>query len=397
MQDLFKVTNLDIKDKIGNLKTETHSAVKSTKFFPVYNLNGKQMIFKPLSKTKPLTTPLFSYSEVFWSYVINKYFDSQAPRYYLAKIKGMTDEQEKYYESGVLVESLTPNGEKLINLYDFFLENPDPVADIKSYENYCMQYYDYTNILRSKFFSDNKEEGEKLAIQILLATLRQDQNFHYENINLINNHVAPPIDFEFSNPFLYPDNIDRYSFEQSKYYGSLAINYKVNEIIREFKKSKGESLAGTLSKNICLIVKLYPDLVLNFIKQLDEFIEDMPNIKFDDPDDYIGALNSDSWKIGDARLKEKNEEKASLLEKTIVLREIEKETTFNKIKKEILRFSKFLNLILKLYLLSYYNGIEDLENLTMVELLEHFGQSSDALIKDVDLDARKLILANNSQ
>ena len=63
-KELFKVIDLENKEKIGNLKTEAHSQVKSTKHFPIYMIDGKKMIFKPLSKTKPLTTPFFAYSEV---------------------------------------------------------------------------------------------------------------------------------------------------------------------------------------------------------------------------------------------------------------------------------------------------------------------------------------------
>ena len=40
--------------------------VKCFRAFPVF---GNDM-FKPLSKTKPLTTPLFGLSEVFWRYLL---------------------------------------------------------------------------------------------------------------------------------------------------------------------------------------------------------------------------------------------------------------------------------------------------------------------------------------
>ena len=73
--ELFNVINLDIQNKNGNLKSEAHSNVKSTKYFPTFLIDDKTYIFKPLSKTKPMTTPLFAYSEVYWSYIINKYFE----------------------------------------------------------------------------------------------------------------------------------------------------------------------------------------------------------------------------------------------------------------------------------------------------------------------------------
>ena len=80
MEELFKVIDLSDKEKIGVMVAEAHSKVKSTKEFPLYMIDGKKMIYKPLSKTKPLTTPFFAYSEVYWSYIINKYFDDKAPR-----------------------------------------------------------------------------------------------------------------------------------------------------------------------------------------------------------------------------------------------------------------------------------------------------------------------------
>lgn len=265
MEKLFNVINIDENDRIGNLKAEAHSVVKSTKYFPIYNIGGKKMIFKPLSKTKPLTTPLFSYSEVYWSYIINKYFDPTAPRYYLANSNTVEKEQPKYYSQGVLIESLTPNDEKLINLYDYFMENPESSFDIKDYENYCMMNYDYTKILESNFIKNNKEIGAGLAYQILLSMLRQDQNFHYENVNFILDgdtlSLAPPIDFEFSTPFLYPDIRRLNLFEKEKYIDALKIvdgNDKSNTI-NSFLISLGlktpNTLRGNLSQSLEIIQK----------------------------------------------------------------------------------------------------------------------------------------------
>ena len=231
MDSLFNVIELNYKDKNGVLETEAHSQIKSKKCFPIYTINNKKMIFKPLSKTKPLTTPLFAYSEVYWSYIINKYFDDRAPRYYLAISKDIEKENPKYYEKGVLVECINSNGEKIINLYDYFIDNPEENIDIKDYVNYCMKNYDYTKILLSNFINKNKYIGEEIAYQILLSMLRQDQNFHYENMNFIKTEkslsVAPPIDFEFSTPFLYPDKDDKYEYEKSgygrsRYYGRFS-------------------------------------------------------------------------------------------------------------------------------------------------------------------------------
>lgn len=396
MKELFKIIDLDNKDKIGKLKAEAHSTVSSTKYFPIYMINGKKMIFKPLSKTKPLTTPFFAYSEVYWSYIINKYFDPKAPRYYLAHSSTIED---KYFNKGVLVESLTPNDEKLINLYDYFIEHPDSSINIKDYVNYCMQNYDYTKILSSDLFNNNKEIGQELAYQILLSILRQDQNFHYENINFVfsNNNLSlvPPIDFEFSTPFLYPDQLEKYQNEQQKYIRRLTIEYDENEVSKIFKDlfiKNGLEINSCLTRNICLIVKLYPDIVLKFIKILDYLIQDLPSIKITDPDNYIESLNSDYWEIGHAYFKDKNLEKYEELKSKIILKEIDKNFIFNRISSDILSFSKWFNLLLKIYLISWYNGITDLDNLTIKQLLCKLNINDEVTIEDINIDTKQLTL-----
>lgn len=398
MEELFKVIDLSDKEKIGVMVAEAHSKVKSTKEFPLYMIDGKKMIYKPLSKTKPLTTPFFAYSEVYWSYIINKYFDSKAPRYYLAETKQEDDIKSKYYNKGVLVESLTPNNEKLINLYDYFNKYPDGKVDIKDYINYCMMNYDYTMILESDFITNNKEIGEGLAYQILLSILREDQNFHYENINFTfkNNHLLlePPIDFEFSTPFLYPDDEKIYEYEQRKYFNSVKIDYEKDEVSEFLKKialKKGFLLDSKIIRNICLIVKLYPDIVLKFVKNLDRFIEDY-DISINDPDNYIGLLNSDYWRVGHALYKDNNLEEYERLKKEISLININKEDIFKRISSDVLEFSKHLNLTLKIYLISYYEEIDNLEALTIKDLLIKLGITDDVVIRDIDIDSKRLVL-----
>lgn len=399
MENLFKVINLDNLKKIGNLKAEAHSVVKSTKYFPIYMIDGKKMIFKPLSKTKPLTTPFFAYSEVYWSYVLNKYFDDKTPRYYLAESNDIEKEQPKYYKKGVLVESLTPNDEKLINLYDYFMKNPDASIDIKDYENYCMVNYDYTKILNSDFIKNNRQIGEKLAYQVLLSILRQDRNFHYENINFYKNGekvtLAPPIDFEFSIPFLYPDDKICYDNEQQKYINSIKIDFVGNiesSKIKQFLISQGLLFISDLTSNMCLIVKKYPEVVEKFIFNLEKLIEDLPNIVLSDPDNYIGPLNSDYWEVGHAYFKTKDMKKYEELKSIVRLVEINKDLTFKKINEDILEFSKKFNLILKTYLFAYYNGITDLESLTIKGLLDKLNISEDVTIEDVDIKTKQLKL-----
>ena len=69
----YETVHFNYADRIGNLTAEAVGVVKGEKHFPVYSGN---QIFKPLSKSKPFSTPLFAYAEVFWSNVINEYFVS---------------------------------------------------------------------------------------------------------------------------------------------------------------------------------------------------------------------------------------------------------------------------------------------------------------------------------
>ena len=58
-----------------------------------------------MTKTKPYTTPLYAYSEVIWSNIINKYFE-YAPIYQLAFCNGYEENEPKYYDRGTLVENI---------------------------------------------------------------------------------------------------------------------------------------------------------------------------------------------------------------------------------------------------------------------------------------------------
>lgn len=84
--------------RTGNLKAEAVGVVKGEKHFPVFE---GAVVFKPLTKSKPLSTPLFAYAEVFWSWVIGAYF-MPAPQYRLAFCEGYEAEVEKYYDYGTV-------------------------------------------------------------------------------------------------------------------------------------------------------------------------------------------------------------------------------------------------------------------------------------------------------
>ena len=92
----------------GNLKGEKH--------FPVFE---GDVVFKPLTKSKPLSTPLFAYAEVFWSWVIDAYF-MPAPQYRLAFCEGYEAEVEKYYDYGTVSPMIYNKGEHLLNLLEVF-------------------------------------------------------------------------------------------------------------------------------------------------------------------------------------------------------------------------------------------------------------------------------------
>ena len=93
----YKVTHYQYKDRIGNLKAEAVGVVSGEKHFPIFPGN---MIFKPLTKSKPFSTPLYAYAEVFWSTVINKYF-MPAPQYELATCEGYEEVNEKLEAEGL--------------------------------------------------------------------------------------------------------------------------------------------------------------------------------------------------------------------------------------------------------------------------------------------------------
>ena len=136
---------------------------------------------------------------------------------------------------------------------------------------------------------------------------------------------------------------------------------------------------------------MYPDIVLKFVKNLDRFIEDY-DISINDPDNYIGLLNSDYWRVGHALYKDNNLEEYERLKKEISLININKEDIFKRISSDVLEFSKHLNLTLKIYLISYYEEIDNLEALTIKDLLIKLGITDDVVIRDIDIDSKKLVL-----
>lgn len=390
MKNLYQVIDLQNEKEIGKLNQEAHGVVKSTKYFPIYEIEGKEKIFKPLSKTKPLTTPLFAFSEVFWSYIIKKYFEPLTPRYYLAKRN--VEVEPKYYKKGVLVESI--NKEKtMFNIYDYFLEHePDRIE--KDYVNYCLKNYDYTNILQSNLIKNNPKLGENLSYQILLSILRQDQNFHYENINLFQKEneiiLAPPIDFEFSSFFLYPElELERKNLIED-YKQNLGIQEEdeTTQVIAILYQELGWERHSEIKRNLFEITRRYPHIVLKFIKRLEHLIENLPNITIEDPNDFITPLSSEAWQIGHYKYKEPKKELEEKYLQEITLVSINKEETLNQIVKNILEYCIWLNKILKIYLISYTQGM-NLEELTAKKVENEFEKIN--IEKEINKLERKII------
>ena len=381
MKNIFHVIDLTDESPKGQLVAETHSQVKSKKVFPVYEKDGQKMIFKPLSKSKPLTTPFFAYSEVYWSFIIHTFFDSNAPRYYLAKNTKIDLNHPKWYQHGVLVESLTPQSEELINLFDYQMAHPEEQLGVTDYINYCMEQYDYTKILASDFIKEHREYGSQIAYQILLSILREDQNYHYENINFLKKKddlsVAAPIDFEFSTPFLYPENELLSDYYHVCYLKQLGIplpeESPMGEAVTLLYDRFSFQPPSLQTKNICMIVREYPEVVEKFLKNLEQMNQNVSDIHLSD-DDFIQPFSSNAWaetkppKIIDLRKVGQSEIGIDLDEDSFSLRYIvDLPSTFAKIEEKVATFSKQYQTLLQGYLKKYRNGIQDLESISPEE------------------------------
>ena len=314
-KNIFKIKEFKYEDRLRTLNVISSGKVRSTKYFPVFIDEGKEKIFKPLSKTKPLSTPLFSYSEVYWSYLINKYIDNSTPVYNLAYCHGVSKEQPKYYEKGCIVENVLNEGEYFVNLLELFRMYPSDNVNIDDYINYCELQYDYRDILNSEFFRNNKELSEKLAEQILCSILRRDDNYHYENISLIFKdenvvRIAPIIDQEFSQMFMYPDEEETHK-DKFSYYdeGMMPIftynkekTYEENLNIFEKRITEGSiydyfetSKSYLIMRNIKTIAELYPEVCNKFINKLSEMKEEVVNLNISFNQDFLGTFSTNDW------------------------------------------------------------------------------------------------------
>ena len=253
----------------------------------MYKTDNGEVIFKPLSKTKPWCTLFFSYAEVICSRIVNRYFDDSAPLYSLAICHGITKDVPKYREHGTLVPNLLNDNQKLINLLEYFNQHPDPNFDISDYENFCQRFYDYRPILKSEIF-DKTTYGEKLAQQYLLSLLFVNHNFHYENVAFIEEEgniisLAPPIDHEFAVMVTFTDHLEK----QSDFMDSF------NSLFKD------DSVSPFMVDTIAYICKTYPGMVEKFQTGLSHLHQDLQISHIPDIEHpYIYPFSSFDFGVG---------------------------------------------------------------------------------------------------
>lgn len=320
----YEPITYDYIDRIGNLSAEAVGVVKGEKHFPVFEGN---MIFKPLTKSKPFSTPLFAYAEVFWSWMITTYF-LPVPQYRLAFCEGYEAETEKYYDYGTAVPMAYGAGEHLMNLLEFFRKYPDPKVDIDHYVNYCQMFYDYTEILESDYFQGHRALAEELALQILISVLKGDQNYHYENVAFVCDEsgkilrMAPMIDHEFSVYFMFPESISRHVYWMDELKRSIEGQPvqpdEYAQFSNETERKLMEKSAICLHKNLVYIRENYPEVTKRFLNQLrileTDLIEKKELFTVQKSPAYPDHANSNAWLVGKARYKDHDEKKAALYE-----------------------------------------------------------------------------------
>lgn len=308
----FAARELSYVDRTRNLTIEAAGVVKSEKHYPVFVIEGKEYIFKPISQSKPFATAFFPLAEAFWSQLLPQYFGVQMPRYYLAECAGYHAEVPKYLDTGCISENALASGEHLVNLLEWFVAHPDPAVDIANYENFCYMYYDYVPIFESQLFQSRKDLAEQLAMQVLLPILTADENYHYENVAFICDdageilRLCPPIDHEFSELFAFPD--DEPEFLHFLFLHANAIKGISDgaEAIRH---------PEYVRQNLEYILKHFPGLTKSFASSLQHLradIEDGTMLNAIQGADGPATLPCDSnaWRVGRALYHDHDPEKA---------------------------------------------------------------------------------------
>lgn len=313
----YNVKRVDYHNRIRNLDVQAQGNLKSDKFFPVFYIDGKEKIFKPLSKTKPLSTPYFAYSEVVWSTILHRFFDSSIPIYELAIIEHIEEDFESKYHHGVLVDNIKPENVSLVNLYEYFRDYPEEVFNIKDYINYALEFYDYCGLFETVFMKLNPEISKKFVYQLLLSYLKSDWNYHYENplFQSANGKivdVAPMIDHEFSGMFLYIDDFVLHNL----YFGKSLRSLFSTQLDVSNYPIKQQRFFGTIAQNLDVIVKNYPNVCSFFLNKLRLFLDYLKNnpIVLEDKG-YLVPFHSFNYEIGEQLYKKHNLEEAERLRK----------------------------------------------------------------------------------
>jgi len=304
---LFKVNEVNYTDRVDEIDKVSSGVVKSQKKFPIFldSYGGnKELIFKPLSPSKPYGNPTFAYNEVYWSYLINKIFDERAPRYELAICHGIPIKavEKLPREKGVLVESYLKPGQQDVNLLEYYRDNPDHGVDIEKYINYCDYIYDYSDIMKSEVFTQRPDLSRRLGEMVLTSMLTRNINFHYENISFICEDdniidLAPPIDHEFSTLSISPEHRDANLSKQAAY-DSLMFELSPQDKLlspNDFSRDPLTALNNSRSafNNVSTIVKQQPEVAAEFIDKLSKMRQFLLNhdIVFQDLN-YVGEFNS---------------------------------------------------------------------------------------------------------
>ena len=252
-----------------------------------------------------------------------------APLYRLAFCRGYEAECEKYYDYGTVSPMIYEEGEHLLNLLEFFRTYPDDKVQIDDYLNYCQMFYDYTEILEADYFQTHRGIAEDLAMQILISVLKGDQNYHYENIAFVCDasgqilRLAPMIDHEFSTCFMFPDNLSRHNYWFGEVQRSIEGKPVQPDEYKDFPNEKERRLmeksATCLHRNLVYIKEHYPEVTASFLKNVSRLKRDLlqkrESFFIRKAKDYPDHANSDAYRIGKARYKDHDEEKAAAFEK----------------------------------------------------------------------------------
>ena len=210
MSKLYAVKKL----KLGTAKRISNfvsaDELKSKKPYPVFDIDGKENFFKPVSLIKPYCTDLFPVAEVFVSNVAEIIGHPNA-KYQLAVCDGVS-QNPKYSDNGVLSESFLKPDESAVSIHEYLCDNENVTDEFRQYVNYCMVNYDYTGIFDSKLLRSRPDLAQQLCEKVLWSIYTANQNFQYSNVMLVKNkgdeitHFGKCFDNEFSNFFISAEN-----------------------------------------------------------------------------------------------------------------------------------------------------------------------------------------------